>query len=108
MALGKRIMSRTRHQKDDRDSAGSSADIVPLPWQARRKRRPAPKRPQATDPDDYPVSDRTLILIAACIGLLILGSIWLLETMHKNSILEDCLMAGRRNCTPIEAPSSAR
>jgi hypothetical protein len=101
-------MSRTQHQKGDRNSPRNSADIVPLPWHARRKRRPAPKRAHPTDPDDYPVSDRTLLLIAACIGLLILGSIWLLETMHKNSILEDCLMAGRRNCTPIVAPSQVR
>ena len=84
------------------------ADIVPLPWHARRKRPPQPKRAPATDPDDYPVSDRTLLTIAACLALLILGCVWLLEAMHKNSILEDCFMAGRKNCSPITAPPQVR
>jgi hypothetical protein len=75
---------------------------------ARRRKRPQPKPAPAVDPDDYPVSDRTLLTIAACIALLILGSVWLLETMHKNSILEDCLMAGRKNCSPISAPPPVR
>jgi hypothetical protein len=103
-------MARARGHKGDRDrSRGSAgADIVPLPWLARRKKRNAPRRPQVADPDDYPVSDRTLLTIAACLALLILGCVWLLETMHKNSILEDCLMAGRRNCSPIAAPPQVR
>jgi hypothetical protein len=92
----------------ERNRGSAGADIVPLPWLARRKKRAEPKRPQAADPDDYPVSDRTLLTIAACLALLILGCVWLLETMHKNSILEDCLMAGRRNCTPIAAPPQVR
>jgi hypothetical protein len=102
-------MARTRGHRADRDrSPAAGANIVPLPWLARRKKRPEPKRAVTVDPDDYPVSDRTLLTIAACIVLLILGSVWLLETMRKNSILEDCLMAGRKNCSPISAPPQAR
>jgi hypothetical protein len=103
-------MARQRGHRDDRHrSRGSAgAEIVPLPWHARRKKRPEPRRPQVADPDDYPVSDRTLLTIAACLALLILGCVWLLEAMHKNSILEDCMMAGRRNCSPIAAPTQVR
>ena len=67
-----------------------------------------PSGRKAQIPIDYPVSDRTLLTIAACLALLILGCVWLLETMHNNSILEDCLMAGRRNCSPIAAPPQVR
>jgi hypothetical protein len=103
-------MARSRGHRGDpgRSRSPAGANIVPLPWLARRKRKPAPKHPHVTDPDDYPVSDRTLLTIAACLALLVLGCVWLLETMHKNSILEDCLMAGRKNCSPIAAPPQAR
>jgi hypothetical protein len=102
-------MAKLRGRKSERDPSRRSAgaNVVPLPWHARRKKRPEPRR-QVADPDDYPVSDRTLLTIAACLALLILGCVWLLEAMHKNSILEDCLMAGRRNCSPIEVSPQVR
>ncbi|MBN8890345.1 MAG: hypothetical protein J0H91_08625 [Rhodospirillales bacterium] len=53
-------------------------------------------------PDDpEPPSRRTALAAMVLILLLVLGGIWLARRMHDNSRIEDCLMAGRRNCAPI-------
>jgi hypothetical protein len=40
-----------------------------------------------------------VILVLAIAGVL------LVRELRSNANLEDCLMAGRRNCAPIEAPA---
>jgi hypothetical protein len=47
---------------------------------------------------------------AALIGLIIIlalaiAGVWLVRELREKSALEDCLMSGRTNCAPIEAPS---
>jgi hypothetical protein len=47
---------------------------------------------------------------AALIGLIIIlalaiAGVWLVRELREKSALEDCLMAGRTNCAPIDAPS---
>ena len=44
----------------------------------------------------------------ALVLLLVIGAYFLVTALRKNSDLEDCLMSGRRNCAPIEAPASGR
>jgi len=102
-------MVQVPDKKDDRRK-GRTAEIVPLPWIARRKPRPSPRRPwaQDVDPDDYIVSTRALLTIGAFLVLFVISTVWLLETMRKNALLEECLMAGRKNCVPISAPPSGR
>jgi len=39
-----------------------------------------------------------VILVLAIAGVV------LVRELRKNATLEDCLMSGRRNCAPIEAP----
>lgn len=53
----------------------------------------------ADDPD--PPSRRNALIAMVAILLLVLGGIWLARTLHESTRLEDCLMAGRRNCTTI-------
>ncbi len=36
--------------------------------------------------------------------LLAIAGVVLMRELAKNAKLEDCLMAGRRNCAPIEVP----
>ena len=94
-------------QTGERDER--AAKIIPLPWVARKLRRPARRtRPQDFDSDDYIVSTRALVVIAAFLVLFIVSTVWLLETMRKNAQIEECLMAGRRNCVPISTPLPAR
>lgn len=37
--------------------------------------------------------------------LLAIAGVWLVRELRAQSQLEDCVMQGRRNCIPIEAPS---
>jgi hypothetical protein len=45
-------------------------------------------------------ADRRTAGLAAIVVvlLLLIGGLMLAKTLHKKSLLEDCLMAGRRNC----------
>ncbi|HEV2100374.1 MAG TPA: hypothetical protein VGR45_15820 [Stellaceae bacterium] len=47
---------------------------------------------------------RALIGLAIILALAILGIV-LVRELRKESMLEDCLMAGRTNCAPIEVPA---
>jgi hypothetical protein len=63
--------------------------------------------------DDRPGDDREADAnrrTAALAGLAIIlalavAAVLLVRELRKESALEDCLMAGRRNCVPIEVPS---
>ena len=59
--------------------------------------------------DDYDDSHQArnlgaLVLIVA----LIIGGVWLMNEMLRISKLEDCAMAGRRNCGPAVIPNQPR
>ncbi|HUZ65917.1 MAG TPA: hypothetical protein VMU82_19605 [Acetobacteraceae bacterium] len=52
------------------------------------------------DPQDEPTRRRTLVLllvILACVA----GGVFLWHQLAQTSALQDCVMAGRRNCAPI-------
>ena len=57
-------------------------------------------------PDDY--RQRMInngLGLLACI-LLVIGGIWIANTMAEMRRNQDCVLSGRRNCTPIPAPSA--
>jgi hypothetical protein len=51
--------------------------------------------------DDEPPSRRNALIAMVAILLLVVGGIWLARVLQNSGQLEDCLMAGRRNCTAI-------
>ena len=56
------------------------------------------------DADDY--RHRMMVNVAAfvfVIGLIAAG-IWLADTMAQMRRNQDCVLSGRRGCTPVEAP----
>ena len=64
-----------------------------------------------SDPHDngHEPDSRRLALIGLVLVLaLVVAAYFLVNALRKNSDLEDCLMSGRRNCAPIETPSSGR
>lgn len=71
--------------------------LLAFPW----RRRAHPRRPAPRDPDDYTLSRRQLIGFAVFFVLFIAFGVWLLEAMRAQMKLEECLMAGRKNCAPI-------
>jgi hypothetical protein len=102
-------MARARNPKAG-EREERTAKIIPLPWVARRRPRPSPRRtrPDDVDPDDYIISTRALFAIAVFLVLFVVSTVWLLETMRTNALMEECLMAGRRNCAPISVPPAVR
>jgi hypothetical protein len=64
-----------------------------------------------SDPHDdgrEPDSRRPALIGLALVLLLVIGAYFLVTALRRNADLEDCLMSGRRNCAPIEAPASGR
>jgi hypothetical protein len=61
---------------------------------------------RSEDGDDEGDQRRSAALIGLIIILaLAIAGVWLVRELREKSQLEDCLMSGRTNCAPIEAPS---
>ena len=59
------------------------------------------------DQDD--AARRTAALMGFIVILVLaIAGVVLVRELAKNASLEDCLMAGRRNCAPIEVPARPR
>ena len=54
------------------------------------------------DPEREPGRRGPALLALAFMLALVVGVYFLVTALQRNSSLEDCLMAGRRNCAPIE------
>jgi hypothetical protein len=55
--------------------------------------------------EDEEEARRTAALMGFIVVLLLaIAGITLVRALGENARLEDCLMSGRRNCAPIEAP----
>jgi hypothetical protein len=62
---------------------------------------------QSGKPDDseQTLSPLAILVILVTIALVCLGGYFLLMKLIDVSQQEDCFLAGRRNCAPIEVPS---
>lgn len=53
--------------------------------------------------NDHDNGDRAKTLLAlAFVALLVLGGLFLVHYLKKQSQLQDCFMQGRTNCAPID------
>ncbi len=53
-------------------------------------------------------SRRPAVIGLVVVAVLVVVAYFLFTALRQNAQLEDCLMSGRRNCAPIEAPPSGR
>ncbi len=55
-------------------------------------------------PEDY--RNRMIVNVAAFLFVIALigGGIWIADTMARMRKDQDCVLSGRRGCTPVEAP----
>jgi len=63
---------------------------------------------RSDEPDDFRHRMVTNAIVFVFVSLLVLGALWLansLAIMRKN---QDCVLSGKRGCTPVEAPISTR
>jgi len=63
---------------------------------------------EGSEPDDY--RHRMLMNLAAAgiTILLVLGGIWIANTMAQMRKDQDCVLSGRRGCTPVNVPIKSR
>jgi hypothetical protein len=55
--------------------------------------------------DDEPTPSRRGALLAmALIAAVVVLVILVVQRLHQSSAIQDCVMSGRTNCAPIEAP----
>ncbi len=85
--------------RQDRD-AGSS-NVIAFRRPAGQGRNPAMPEP---DYDDDRRRVRSNIAALVFAGLLVVVGLMLVRVLAEKSRLDDCLMSGRTNCLPIEAP----
>jgi len=52
---------------------------------------------------DQQPSRRPALIALVVVVLLVACGLWLSNTLRQSGKVEDCLMAGRRNCAPISA-----
>ena len=57
------------------------------------------------DPEEDKRRIRSNVAALIFAALLVVVGIYLVRVLAEKSRLEDCLMSGRNNCMPIEAPS---
>jgi hypothetical protein len=56
--------------------------------------------------DEEDAARRTAALMGFIVILVLaIAGVMLVRELRNNANLEDCLMAGRRNCAPIETPA---
>jgi hypothetical protein len=63
------------------------------------------KRPPDDDPDDDARFTVSLAGLAIAILLVIVGY-YVVDRLAKESKLEDCMMAGRHNCEPLDTSTT--
>lgn len=59
---------------------------------------------QAPEQDDYRHRMITNGLALIFIVLLVIAGVWIADTMAAMRKNQDCVLSGRRGCTPVEAP----
>ncbi len=62
--------------------------------------RPSAPLPEETHEDQPPRRGALIALIV--LAVLLSGGIWLSRSLHDTGRIQDCVMAGRNNCAPIE------
>jgi hypothetical protein len=67
-----------------------------------------PQENDNRDPDPGPDSRRPAVIGLILVLALVVAGYFLMTALRQNANLEDCLMSGRKNCAPIEVPSSGR
>jgi hypothetical protein len=63
---------------------------------------------QSSESDDYRHRMITNVLALAFLVLLVIGGIWIADTMAAMRKNQDCVLSGRRGCTPVETPLPQR
>jgi hypothetical protein len=75
--------------------SGMAADYT------KRERRGSMSEPKDVAEDDAPPRRGALIALILVV-VLVIGGIWISRVLHETSRVQDCAMAGRNNCAPVQ------
>jgi hypothetical protein len=103
------------------DQPSSTEDDRIISIRTRRRLQRAGGQPQATppaddlagfersgEPDDF--RHRMMVNAAAFlfVAALVVAGVWLADTLATMRKTQDCVLAGKRGCGPVETPAPAR
>lgn len=54
------------------------------------------------DKDEAPPSRRGALIALLVVAAIVAGGFWLSQTLHGTGRIQDCVMAGRTNCAPLQ------
>jgi hypothetical protein len=64
---------------------------------------PRPPTPDDVETErDRRIANGVLLLLAVFV---VVGGLWLLDTLFDQRAMDDCLASGRRNCAPVAVPA---
>ncbi len=63
---------------------------------------------QSGEPDDFRHRMVMNAIAFVFVGALVLAGFWLADTITTMRKTQDCVLIGKRDCAPIEAPSAVR
>jgi hypothetical protein len=58
--------------------------------------------------DEGPPARKRALIGLIVLAALVVAAVYLVHALREESQREDCLMQGRSNCAPIEAPANSR
>lgn len=105
----------------NQDQPSDSDDRV-VPLRPRKPGMSGPSRPAPSEPDppdlsrfedggdddDYRHRMLTNVAALAFVGLLVVGGVWIANTIAEMRKNQDCVLSGRRGCSPVQVPSADR
>jgi len=106
------MSSNAPHPEDDRGRilpfrrSGASRPAVPQKADGEAPVEGVEKYASAGEPDNY--RQRMInngLAFGACILLVMIG-VWIANTMAEMRRKQDCVLSGRRDCSPIVVPSA--
>jgi hypothetical protein len=102
----------------DSSSFDSERGVIRFPEPSRESPQPAPQSgepvrdlrsfAQTGDTDDYPQRMKSNFAAGMIVLLLIAGGLWIADSLAKMQKDQDCVLSGRRGCSPVDVPLAPR
>jgi len=100
---GRTIVPMTA-QPSESGKPDEGAKIVRFPATQNPANRPAPSPSE----EGESLSVGALIGVGVFLAALVVGGLWLMDTLRDLGKMQDCAMQGRRNCAEIASPARDR
>jgi hypothetical protein len=100
IAGGEVAVSRTRARREPQQQTRQHHKACPKHAHGLNC-RPSPTCVNKAPMNEPPPSRKAAIGALVLIIVLVLGGVWIQRAIRANSLIEDCMLQGRKNCAPI-------